>query len=194
MAKKFIVDVKHGRPKRTLVGSSRMSSILVMSSCMAVIITTQYLKDKRFIASLITAVAGGVAVLLFIGIISSRGDEGLEISLTVNPLSVQIATSRRGKRIGYPVLICRKDIVDIVVNELVLSHKVVSVVVLRIKASGHTGFALQDRNREIPVPTLLKQGNLRLQVAFPGVEMSYRECMAMRQEICKALDYFRVQN
>lgn len=191
MAKKFIVDVTHGKAKTLLAGICRKFSIVVMCSSIVVHIMNQYLKDTHFIASFITYVACGIAVLLFIGIRSSHGDEGMEISLTVNPLSVQIARSRRGKIIGYPVLICRKDIVDIVVSELVLSHKVVSVVVLRIKAPRHTG---QDRSREIPVSTLLKQGNLKLQVAFPGVEMSYMECMAMRQEICKALDYYRVQH
>jgi hypothetical protein len=191
MAKKFIVDAPHGEPTVTALSSSSIMFTIVVVPIIVAVITTQYVNGTHFIASSVGV--AGVAALLFIGIIrrGSRG-EGLEITLTVNPLSVQIARSRRGTIIGYPILIFRKDIVDVVVNELVLSHKVVSVVVLRIKSPGHARYAGQDRNRDIPVSTLLKQGNVKLQVAFPGVEMSYMECMAMRHEICKALNQYQV--
>lgn len=129
-----------------------------------------------------------VGFALLLGIIhrSGYGEEGLEVALTVNRELVQISKSQKGKQLGNSVLIQRKDILDVVVNEVVLSHKVVSVIVLRcLKSTGHDG---SGAPKVPPIQTLLREGDVTLQLAFPGVEMSYMQCMKMRKEMCWALD------
>jgi len=189
MAKKFIVNAAQA-PTSSLAFPPKSLAVVVLPSLVAVVVVTQYLEDHKLLL-LLTAVSMAF-VMILIGILLLWGDksEGLEVSLSVNQLSVQVSTSRRGKIIGYPVLIDRKDILDIVVNEVILSHKVVSVVVLRIllKSTETAARPQEEKAQQLSMQTLLKEGNVKLQVAFPGVEMSYMECVTMRREICKALD------
>ena len=130
----------------------------------------------------------GVCFVIFVGILqrSDFAEEVVEVALTVSDESVQVFKSENGKQIGNPVLIERKDILDVVVNEVILSHKVVSVIVIRCLKS--TRRNCNDAPRITPIQTLLMEGDVTLQLAFPGVEMSYMNCITMRREMCRALD------
>jgi hypothetical protein len=77
-------------------------------------------------------------------------------------------------------VIPRQDIIDVVVHEIVLSYRVFSVVILRVSTSSTI-------TTEQTIYDLLSQNKLRLVPAFPGVELSYRDCLKMRYEISKAL-------
>ena len=136
-----------------------------------------------------TAVVIIVGLILFVGVVWRRGnDEGREVSLIVNHSTVEVSKSRKGKRIGNSVLIQRKDILDVVVNEVVLSHKVVSVIVIRLSNATDLSKCKNDESTISSIQSLFMEGNVKLQLAFPGVEMSYMECMTMRREICRALN------
>lgn len=125
------------------------------------------------------AIIGGFTVLI-IGLRRFKSkDEVVEVSLSVNQLSVQLSTYRNGRSIGHPVLIPRNVVIDVVVNEVILSHKVVSVVILRLLKSA--------KGAGQPIQTLLQDDKVRLEVAFPGVELSYMDCIRMRWEISRAL-------
>jgi len=67
----------------------------------------------------------------------------------------------------------------VVVHEIVLSYKVFSVVLLRVSASPIT----VDRT----IYDLLSQNKVQLIRAFPGVELSYLDCIEMRNKISRAL-------
>lgn len=179
MAKKFVVHVLRRQPgwmDRPRMLARQLLPILVA------IPMARYLKNHMHMEAVVIA----VGVILFVGIFRRSGfDERLEVSLTVNNSTVQISKSNKGKQIGNPVSIQRNNILDVVVNEVVLSHKVVSVIVIRLyKSPGHDENNVPNTSQ---MQSLLMDGNVKLQLAFPGVEMSYMECMAMRREICRAL-------
>jgi len=96
--------------------------------------------------------------------------QSLESTLTLYPVGVQTSSG---------TLIPRQDIVDVVVHEIVLSYKVFSVVLLRVSASPIT----VDRT----IYDLLSQNKVQLIRAFPGVELSYLDCIEMRNKISRAL-------
>ncbi|CAB9508979.1 expressed unknown protein [Seminavis robusta] len=71
----------------------------------------------------------------------------------------------------------RDQIVDCVVYEVIWSHKVMNVVALRIHAT-----TTQEKSET------QQQQTLKLIPVFPGTEMTYEECLYMRQEIIVSLD------
>ena len=87
-------------------------------------------------------------------------------------------TSKNYKILGNPVFLPRDQIVDCIVYEVILSHKVVTVVAFRIQSE--TG---KDNNLE----STGMDSEVRLIPAFPGTEMTYRECLSMRREILQTL-------
>jgi hypothetical protein len=110
----------------------------------------------------------------------------LEAVVTVFPACVQLARLQGSKPIETPLLIPREDILDIIVNEIILSHKVVSVVVFRVlkrqgclKCTSTVKFA--------GMGSLLQEGMVHLITAFPGVEMTYRECLVISKKISESL-------
>ena len=117
-------------------------------------------------------------------LLSMDNYEERKVILTVDQTTLQISTWKNGKNVGQSETIAKANIVDVVVNEIVLSHKVVSVVVIRLCSEGE--FKLSRQPREIE--TLMNDHKVKLQLAFPGVDMSYIQCITMRQELCKALD------
>lgn len=170
---KFVVGAKQHQAK---AASTTVLTTTVAAAWAAVV--CQYMEDKVGWA---LAIIGGFMVLL-IGLRRFKSkDEVVEVSLSVNQLSVQLSTYRNGRSIGHPVLIPRNVVIDVVVNEVILSHKVVSVVILRLLKSAKTKEARQ------PIQTLLQDDKVRLEVAFPGVELSYMDCIRMRWEISQAL-------
>lgn len=111
---------------------------------------------------------------LLFGISPKRDEEGVAVSMY--PLGVQLATvwvkeneatgtSTRKPRAFIP----RDQIVDCVVTEVIWAHKVQSVVVFRVESC---------------------QGKIQLISAFPGVEMTYRECLQARSQINAYLTNF----
>jgi hypothetical protein len=179
MAKKFVVSASKMRPS-----TPSLHVLAIFVPIIAAIAATRPFEDQRILVLIY------VLALVVIGLVYLRGgkSEELEVSVSVNQLSVQLSTYRNGKVMGYPILISRRDIVDIVVNEVILSHRVVSVLVFRVlKLTGNT---TPEAKKVQPMHALLKDDTIRLQVAFPSVEMSYKECMTMRWEISRTLGLF----
>jgi hypothetical protein len=112
--------------------------------------------------------------------------------LTIYPcLGVQLSTetfhnkdnpTRRPKIISNRRFLPRDQIVDCLVYELVLSHKVQTVLAIRI----HTGDNHDDDDDSKQSST--SQKDLTLIPVFPGTEMTYNECLYMRREIMNALE------
>mmetsp|Transcript_41888 Transcript_41888/g.58889 ORF Transcript_41888/g.58889 Transcript_41888/m.58889 type:complete len:174 (+) Transcript_41888:19-540(+) len=108
--------------------------------------------------------------------------EVLEKTVSITPIGVQLSTSRnRQIQPGKKRFFSREDIVDMVVTEVILSHKVVSVLMFRLAKEARSGRSVQE---------LMDAGKIELQVAFPGVEMKYKQCMDMRTEIIERLKHF----
>lgn len=178
MTKKFVVSASKASLSRT-----SLQGLAVTVPVLSAVIATQSFEDQRLLVLLSVA---GLVVLVGIFLQCGKSEE-LEAIVSVNDLSVQFSTHRNEKLVGYPVLISRQEILDIVVNEVILSHKVVSVLVFRVLKLGMVGKEVMDAAKVQPMHSLLKENKVRLQVAFPGVEMSYMECMIMRREISQTL-------
>jgi hypothetical protein len=129
------------------------------------------------------AVAGFVvACALCIGNVD-QSSASHECVVSIYPIGIQIEclvrSSPSGKAdkvqrtpLGKPVFVPREAVIDCIVIELVHSHKVASKVLFRI--GEWPKFCLSD-----PYVHLVE--------AFPGVEMTYAECLAMRAEINRYL-------
>jgi hypothetical protein len=108
--------------------------------------------------------------------ISGRG-----AAVSIYPLGVQLSTVCRGIdptvadltrcRILPRVFIPRDRIVDCIVTEVIWSHKVQSMVVFRVSNRAPSS----DDNA------------MQLVCAFPGVEMTYLECLHYRRQINSCL-------
>ena len=151
---------------------------------------------------MITAAAGLLAVglLLFLWTagISSHSTTTTTTKLAVvtlyPALGVQLSTEQQttmvGKQdtdndnnatitgIGHPLFLPRDQILDCVVYEVILSHKVVTVVAFRIiKPTTTTAESSTDDTPQ----------NHQLVPAFPGTEMTFQECLFMRRQILQTL-------
>jgi hypothetical protein len=73
----------------------------------------------------------------------------------------------------------RDQIIDCIVNEVILAHKVISVVVFRVRQ--------RTESRTIGVSHTHTHAFIKLVHAFPGADMTYVECLAIRHEIMKEL-------
>jgi hypothetical protein len=91
---------------------------------------------------------------------------GVQLVMTTTTASGPTLTAT-GKE---PLFLPRDEIVDCIVNEHILAHRVESVVLLRVRR----------RRSDHSSPIQLVQ-------AFPGTEMTYVECLAARSEIMKNL-------
>ena len=91
------------------------------------------------------------------------GNKGVAIMLYHVGVQLAIVTLRQGcesvLQQGKPRFIPRDQIVDCIVTEVILAHKIQNVVVLRLR---------HER---------------KLVNAFPGVDLTYTECCALRSEI-----------
>jgi hypothetical protein len=108
-----------------------------------------------------------IAVLILM-LLTPRGwptPQQKQAVVTIYPLGVQLSsTQTKGKK----RFIFREQIIDCVVNEVILVHKVINVVILRL---------------------CFRDGTIKLVDAFPGVELSYKDCLIMRSQINEALAY-----
>mmetsp|Transcript_14461 Transcript_14461/g.21306 ORF Transcript_14461/g.21306 Transcript_14461/m.21306 type:complete len:193 (-) Transcript_14461:847-1425(-) len=117
---------------------------------------------------------------------SGETRERFEVSVFICELSVQISTSCNGKVKGEPIMIPKKSILDVVVEEIILSHKVVSVLIFRLQKCTD-GDNLDGLTTPDSIQKLLAEDKVQLQVAFPGVELSYQQCLDLRFEMMKSL-------
>jgi hypothetical protein len=86
-----------------------------------------------------------------------------EASVTVFPLGLQLVTSYSNKQ---PTLLLHQEIVDCIVNEVILAHKVINVILFRCYDA---------------------KGNIKLVQAFPGMQLNYRDCLRIRSDLQEAL-------
>jgi hypothetical protein len=130
-----------------------------------------------------------ISCLCVMNLIKNGKAGATEIVLSLTPLGAQVTTFCSGKISGYPMLIHRNDILDVTVNEVVMPHKVVSLVVLRLKSSAKMSkITEEDVTQTFSIEELLKSDNVKIQPVFPGVELTFHQCLRIRYEICKALD------
>lgn len=124
-------------------------------------------------------------MLLWNTIRKQRRPGTCQVSVTVYPVGVQLARLNAGQLVRPPMFISRDLILDVIVNEVILAHKVVSVVLFRVwKQEG------MEQTPDIvrpPISSLLKEGQIHLIPAFHGVELSFRECQVMRRELSVSL-------
>jgi len=122
-----------------------------------------------------------ITVLVSTGIMVCAGDRATtvlrECVVEIYPLGVlvqtQLRTATAGPRateVEKSVFLARESIIDCIVCEVILGHKVISQVLFRVRRRS------KDTDLIDPVP------------CFPGVEnMTYLECLAMREEMQSCL-------
>jgi hypothetical protein len=123
----------------------------------------------------ITALASACIALvcLYLSWRPRTGVDDVQVAVAVYPIGVQLVTRVNSVAKGEPVFLARDEIQDCVVNEFILSYKVRSVVMFRVYRS----------NPE----TSRKVSSIRLVEAFPGVDMTYTECLTARSKIMEYL-------
>jgi hypothetical protein len=189
MAKIFSV-----RTTSTKVGFLWGGGLMALPGLLAAIIvsgtTSGYQKAEGW---RLASGAGGLIVTTIASVFvkSLRSGKDSKVSLSINELSVQISTSRRGKVVGHPIMIPRRDILDIVVHEVILSHKVVSLLIFRVLKPLPNNLTPTQERKLSAAEAMFQEGRIRLQVAFPGTEMSYAQCLSLRDEISSCLLSFK---
>ena len=68
-------------------------------------------------------------------------------------------------------------------NEVILAHRVVTVLVFRVRKGSD-----DDKTYEDNVQILLSQDRVRLVPVFPAIELTFRECHTLRRNITTALE------
>jgi hypothetical protein len=125
---------------------------------------------------------GCLLMMLLNHLKKQRAASACQVTVEVFPLGVQLLRNQKSS-----LFIPRDVILDVVVNEVILAHKVVSVVLFRILKENklHEPW---DASDVLPTTsTLLREGRVHLVPAFPGVEMRFAECHMMRKELSSAL-------
>ena len=89
-----------------------------------------------------------------------------EARVTVYPLGVQLDDGPAHRRRRPPTFLLREDIRDCVVAEHVMAHRVENVLLFRVRSA---------------------EGDLRLVPAFPGMDLDYRDCLRIRNDLQTAL-------
>ena len=125
-----------------------------------------------------------LAIFLLNRIRKQREESACEATITVYPIGVQLARVKNSRPVRPPLFIPRDVILDVIVTEVILAHRVVSVVFFRV-------FKRDEKqasdSAQPPISTLLKEGRIHLVPAFPGVELSFSECQLMRREVSASL-------
>lgn len=135
-----------------------------------------------------------VSCLFIIIIVSLRVQPKQErgAALFIYPFGIQLASVYFGSSVednshGFHTIkhgsfLPRDEIIDCVVNEVILAHKVVSVILFRLKKSISCSHSDRCENsNHARCDALLVE-------AFPGIEMSYNKCLILRQQIMKEID------
>lgn len=137
----------------------------------------------------VAAIGCLVMLVLFEKTRKQRAVSSCQATIVVYPLGVQLGRIRDDRPVGAPLFIPHDAILDVIVNEVILAHKVVSIVLFRIwkQEALRESRDASDKPPPPPISFLLKEGRIHLDSAFPGVEMSYAECQMMRRELSNAL-------
>jgi hypothetical protein len=146
---------------------------ITISAVIVLLLTMGFTRLQHDISPWMVVISASLILILLHLFTSFPGRKQTKQStLTVYEHGVHVSASND--------VIPQQDIIDVVVHEIVLSYRVLSVVLLRVSRSSSIteGQTIYD---------LLSQNKVRLVPAFPGVELSYRDCLKMRDEISKAL-------
>lgn len=173
--KKFVVSAAQEPSKSIAAGS------LVIAGGPLIAAISLMARGSSLSQQIIVAALCLVTLLVLNWVQHGAVDNESQVTVTVYPMGVQLAKLQKLVPVRPPLLIPRDLILDVIVNEVILAHKVVSIVLFRVLK--------EDANDLIkpPVSTLLKEGRIKLVPAFPGVEMSFAECQAMRRELSACL-------
>jgi hypothetical protein len=121
-----------------------------------------------------------VAAITFVLLLNRQGGNACQATVTVYPTGVQLAKSHQNQQTP-PLFLPRDQILDVICSEVILAHKVVSVVLFRV-LKGDT-CTNDPFNNKPSIASLLKEGRIHLVPAFDGVEMSFEECQKVRRKL-----------
>jgi hypothetical protein len=154
------------------------------------------------------------------GATNNRSQEPAALILSVFPAGVQLSrtstsastlTENGIQQQRHPTLLLsssfslpplyflpRTEIVDVIVQEVIWSYKVTSVLFFRVNVTSTTARSTKEDNNNNNfnrksssaskrLHQQQQQTTLRLVEVFPGVELLYMECLMLRGEILKAL-------
>ena len=128
----------------------------------------------------------GSFLLVLIVIETGPRKEQVEVVVTIHPLLgiVQLATWNNDRLQGGPPRVVPLELIqDVIVQEYVGAFKVTSHVVFRLGEKG----GMQQNGSTTTDPTT----TTRLEHAFPGMELSFAQCLAMKNHIQTALHLAR---
>lgn len=189
--KKFVVSATSEPSNRSFAPTNITIMISVGGPFLAAIAATiSRFSSEDYQWAIITLL---FLVILFVTTFRrKKPDATSQVAVTVYPMGVQLARLESDRPVKPPLFIPRDIILDVIVNEMILAHKVVSVVLFRVWKRDETTQQATTSKQERSEPpgcisSLLKEGRIHLVPAFPGVEMSYRECLMMRREISVSL-------
>jgi hypothetical protein len=156
----FKIVVRSAPTKRS--SSSLRSSQLAISLILAVSLAFLYREPAFSLKFLLWSLIS----LFFISyVVFWNGTSSQKsVSVTILPLGVQLETNSSAS--CDPIFLPRQSILDCIVHEIILGHCVISVVLLRVQTE--TAY--------------------RLVQVFPGVELTYNECLALRGQIQTCLN------
>lgn len=192
MVKRFVVRVKPNHQRTGLYsivgdGPGMLAAVAIIGATSIVLASSwpplDFKGNDFSQASVSTFFALVAALLWFLHRDHSRLRDAVHESVVaVYPLGIQIenrvtspAIRSKTKVVGESIFIPMEALIDCVVREVVLSHKVISILQFRVLcrpgSASHLG----------------SSADMKLVQAFPGVELSYSECLTMRAEIHKYL-------
>jgi len=141
--------------------------------------------NMAFLFSIAACILVFYAVRFFVWVVTSMFSSGNAehkkgVAVMLYPIGVQLTTvyflnGDQGEAAEQIVqenacFIPRDQIIDSVVTEVVLAHKVRSVIVFRLRHSHRS----DNPNQHAAI---------QLREAFPGVDLTYNECLAIRSQI-----------
>lgn len=123
--------------------------------------------------------------------ISSKHRRSRGVSVSMYHIGVQLATvwvsedaNNSVVQVCNPRFIPRDQIIDCVVTEVVLAHRIQSVVVFRLQKNFNGQSAIKASARHGQDDSL----SIQLVKAFSGVDLNYAECAVIRSRIKTYLD------
>lgn len=169
MAKKLVIraECSDGKALNYFFVDQRLIVVVIAVLVVALLYPYVQRDDDQFYHA--------VPLLIFLSVIVSWRARTINPSLgsvtvAVYPVGVQLMKRDvTGRCVEVPLFLPREDVLDCIVSEIILSQKVVSVAIIRVRG------------------TASGRSFCRLVESFPGVEMSYEECLAMANKINKCL-------
>ena len=90
-----------------------------------------------------------------------------EATVKIFPFAIQLSSTSTPARHQARTVLLRQDVVDCVINEVILAHRVVSIILFRIRDA---------------------KGVVQLVQAFPGIELHYRDALRIRNDMFHAIN------